>query len=89
VRRVVGDSMAPTLTPGSIVIALNVLAPRPGDIVVAWAKGREVIKRVHDVNEAGIELRGDNASHSTDSRQYGRINPSDIYGRVVYVKATT
>jgi nickel-type superoxide dismutase maturation protease len=86
VRRVVGDSMLPTLRSGRIVIATSLCHVREGTIVIAFLAGREVVKRVHRITASGIDLRGDNDSASSDSRQYGRVQLSDIIGRVLFVK---
>lgn len=86
IRRVVGVSMLPTLRPGQIVLALGLLPLRAGDIVVAEVGGREVIKRIATIDEAGAMLLGDNLSSSTDSRDYGSVDRSFVRGRVVFVR---
>lgn len=77
VRRVVGRSMLPGLTEGTVVVGAK-REPHIGDIVVARIKGREVIKRVKTIEGSGVFLVGDNAGQSTDSRDYGLIKKSDI-----------
>jgi len=83
VRRVVGDSMSPTLAAGQVVIALPWLRSRVGDIVIARAQGREVIKRLVAIEGEYATLHGDNPDASTDSRHYGFVSRSDIIGRVL------
>jgi nickel-type superoxide dismutase maturation protease len=82
IRRVVGESMLPTLKPGKLVIAVR-KKPKVGDIVIAKVGDREVIKRVVSITEQGFELRGDNALHSTDSRKYGLVDSNSIIAAVV------
>jgi nickel-type superoxide dismutase maturation protease len=86
-QRVTGASMLPGLRAGDEVL-LNPRATRPrvGDIVVARdprQPARKIIKRVTAVDNNGwIELSGDNASASTDSRTFGLVSPDLIVGRV-------
>ena len=81
-----GDSMRPGLLPGDRLLVLR-RRPRVGD-VVALRDPRDtrriMVKRVADVGIDGIEVRGDNAPASTDSRAFGSVPPSLVLGRVVY-----
>jgi nickel-type superoxide dismutase maturation protease len=61
------------LQPGQVVALPD---PRDGQ--------RLLIKRVGAVDAAGIEVLGDNADASTDSRQFGLVERRAILGRVVY-----
>ncbi len=84
VRRIEGESMRPTYRPGNIVFGLRwLLKPRAGKVVVADLHGREIIKRVSDVNAEGLLLLGDNPAHSTDSRTHGRFRPGAIKGVII------
>ncbi|RWZ82024.1 MAG: hypothetical protein EOT04_00095 [Candidatus Chaera renei] len=91
VRRVVGDSMAPSLRAGDIVLTWR-RPPQNGHVVVAWQAGREVIKRVAAVKKDRVYLLGDNPDVSSDSRDYGWVKSGDILGVVMLrfgtVKAT-
>ncbi len=87
VRRVVvaGDSMLPGYRAGDwlLVAALPV---RPGDVVLARRPDRPdllVLKRVAAFGPGGYDLRGDNPSRSTDSRDFGPVAAHAIHGRVV------
>ena len=84
VRRVVGTSMEPALYEGDIVFAWH-KKPKKGDIVIANAQGREVIKRITLFSPTQLYIQGDNASHSTDSRHYGPITASDVTGVVWHI----
>lgn len=77
--------MLPTLSPGQIVVSLP-FAYVEGDVVLAMARDREVIKRVADIDHmtGKVSVLGDNIQFSTDSRQYGALDPQYILGRVVW-----
>lgn len=83
IRRVVGDSMLPTLEQGKIVVGLR-LPIKKGAVVIAEYKGREVIKRVTEISMEGVSLQGDNAVVSKDSRTYGQLPRTDIQTTVVW-----
>jgi len=88
---VVGDSMRPTLEPGDRLLLRRrnrrTSAFLPGDLV-ALADPREpariVVKRLVAVGPDGLEVHGDNAGASTDSRSYGPVAAEAVRGRVVY-----
>ena len=89
---VVGNSMLPTLKQGDIVIYRPITSgqssPKRGCIVVAKDPldlQSLIIKRVHQENPLGLELRGDNVKSSIDSRKFGLVNHSYIYGIVEHV----
>ena len=80
--------MRPTLSPGDFVL-VNPMAfkdhpPRSGDVVVVQHPYRDqvIIKRVSEVVDGGIMVRGDHAEASSDSRAFGRIVSSAVLGRV-------
>lgn len=83
IRRVVGPSMAPAYSPGTIVLGAKWLRPRVGNVVVAERGGREIIKRVVQTGELGFYLLGDNPSQSTDSRTYGWFAPQTIKSVII------
>ncbi|HVL91525.1 MAG TPA: nickel-type superoxide dismutase maturation protease [Actinomycetota bacterium] len=79
--KVQGPSMLPTLRPGDWLIVSLKAKPRVGDIVVARRDdGLEIVKRVARIDDSGVELIGDNAPMSTDSRTIGVIAPDQIIG---------
>lgn len=89
VRRVAvtGDSMAPTVASGSRVTAIRRFRPlRPGDLVLV-ADPREprrlLLKRCARVERGLVELRGDNATASTDSRDFGPVRARDVHWLVL------
>ena len=93
-RRVIvrDESMRPTLEPGDRLLvdtrSLRERAPRVGEIVVLKdpeAPDRWLIKRVAsvDAKRGAIEVHGDDADRSRDSRQFGPVPAASIVG-VVY-----
>ena len=83
-RQVKGDSMKPTLRNGQIVFAHEVRKFKQGQVVIAFVRGREVIKRITKIENGSVYLQGDNSSESTDSREYGPIPDSKIEGVVFF-----
>lgn len=79
-RRVVGNSMSPSIRAGQIVIASGLNKYKKGSIVIAKVDNREVIKRVKSIKNNKIWLVGDNKKFSTDSRKFGWVSPSQIIG---------
>lgn len=84
---VTGDSMRPSLLPGDRVLAIRARRVRAGDVVAVpdpRDAGRLLVKRVAAVRGDGVELAGDHAEASTDSRVFGPVSHASIRGRVVY-----
>lgn len=82
---VVGDSMRPALEPGDRVLAVRGLRPRLGDLAVVRdprLPERLLVKRVSAVGPGGVEVLGDNAPASTDSRAFGPVGA--VWGVAVY-----
>ena len=77
-----GYSMLPAYLPGEQVWARRRLRPpRVGEVVVArdpQRPGHFILKRVASVCAAGIDVRGDNAGASTDSRAFGLVARRDV-----------
>lgn len=84
VRRVVveGLSMAPTYAPGERLTARRRLGRvRVGDVVVVpdpRAPQRLLLKRCVARTRRTLELRGDNAAASTDSRDFGPVDERSV-----------
>ena len=87
IRRVHGNSMSPSLKSGDIVFfraySFRGSSLERGCVVLALVGGREVIKRVEEVEATGYRLVGDNRQASTDSRHYGVVKKHDIIGTMV------
>jgi signal peptidase I len=79
--------MAPSLLPGDRLLVARPGRLRTGDIV-AFPDPREptrlLVKRVWTVTDAGVDVRGDNAGASTDSRTFGLVAREAVIGRAVY-----
>jgi signal peptidase I len=84
VRRVTveGFSMAPTYLPGERLTALRRWRPvRQGDVVVVHDPrnpSRWLLKRCVERVGSLLDLRGDNAEASTDSRDFGLVPSRDV-----------
>lgn len=79
--------MSPTLEPGDRLVVVACAGIRPGEVVALRDPrdaGRVMVKRVQSVGPGGLEVRGDNAKASTDSRHFGPVPPASVLGRVVY-----
>ncbi len=76
--------MLPYLRDGQIVIGSSRLRYRVGDIVIIQKNGKEIIKRLKKIEKNRVWIEGDNRSGSTDSRQFGWIDKSDILGGMKY-----
>jgi nickel-type superoxide dismutase maturation protease len=84
-----GPSMAPTVLPGDWLLVdpsgYLECVPRAGDLVVVpdpRMNDRLLVKRVASVTQDGrVELVGDTADRSTDSRVFGPVDPASIAGR--------
>ncbi|CAN5564576.1 hypothetical protein BH23ACT7_BH23ACT7_20480 [soil metagenome] len=83
---VTGSSMAPALLPGDRLLLVRTRRLRPGDLAVVRdprQPRRSVVKRVAAVGADGaVDVRGDNAAASTDSRTWGPVPPDLVVGRV-------
>jgi nickel-type superoxide dismutase maturation protease len=91
---VVGGSMAPALGPGDRLLVVRwprLVAPwpLPGDVVAVRdprEPARVLVKRVKSVDrdKGTVEVVGDDAAASTDSRTFGSVPRSLVLGRAVY-----
>ena len=84
--RVVGSSMKPSVNDGDLVVYRPISSSlKEGQIVVIKhpeKKSKLIIKRIHEMNLHGVDVRGDNHSLSVDSRQFGLISRDLIIGVV-------
>ena len=82
--RVLGPSMEPFLANGTTVLVRQ-QSPKPGDVVLTTAPTGNVriVKRVDHITPDGrLYLRGD-GEVSTDSRDFGAVDPTATLGVVV------
>jgi len=78
--------MAPTLTPGQLVVGRFTRELRPGDVVIVSHDGLEKIKRIERQQGNLLYLLGDNPGSSTDSRNFGWVQADHIVAKVVWPK---
>ena len=82
-----GPSMLPTLAPGDRLLVRKVATFRLGDLVVFEdpdGSGRLLVKRIAELNEHGVDVRGDNAGASRDGREFGPLSRTAIKGIAWY-----
>jgi nickel-type superoxide dismutase maturation protease len=87
IRRIVGKSMAPRLTPGKLVLATPLLRKlQPGQVVILEHHGKEKIKRIEriDPEKGQLFVIGDNLEASSDSRHFGWVTQKAVRGRVFW-----
>lgn len=84
-----GNSMLPTFSDGERVLVVRFIyrffKPRRGEIVVAKdpRDGKLLLKRVTGEAKGRFILSGDNYKASTDSREFGMISKSALFGKVI------
>ena len=77
--------MLPTLKMGQDVLVWCWFSnPKVGDIVVVKKNGKEMIKRIQKVHDREYFVKGDNKLESTDSRNFGLIDKTQIIGKVIW-----
>jgi nickel-type superoxide dismutase maturation protease len=84
-----GTSMRPGLEPGDWLLVdprgFARRAPRPSELVAIpdpREPSRWLVKRVAGVTDDGrLELAGDDPGSSTDSREFGPVDPATVIGR--------
>ena len=81
-----GSSMSPTYVEGDWLLVRWRPTCQPGDVIVIEREDRPgvyLIKRYLRQEEAGLWVEGDSPA-STDSRQWGPINQSEVVGKVLF-----
>jgi phage repressor protein C with HTH and peptisase S24 domain len=84
IRQVQGDSMAPTLRAGQIVVGRQTRELKPGDVVIVLFRSLEKIKRIERQQGDLIYLLGDNPAASTDSRSFGWVQAKTIVAKIIW-----
>ncbi len=75
--------MSPTLMPGKVVVGVWPRKLRRGDVIILQHNGLEKIKRVKDFRGDELYVIGDNASSSTDSRNFGWLPLQSVVAKVI------
>ena len=83
VRRVVGNSMLPTLKPNQIVVGTKPKITL-GSLVIVSYKDKEIVKRLTKIDGNKVYIIGDNPAQSSDSRSFGWINKNDLLASVIW-----
>jgi phage repressor protein C with HTH and peptisase S24 domain len=86
VRRVNGNSMAPTLVDGQLVVGRQTRELQAGDVVIIIHNELEKIKRIERHQGDLVYLLGDNPAESTDSRTLGWLPAKSILAKVIWPK---
>ena len=79
--------MLPSFRAGDRLLIAPPVRVRPGQVVAVVDPrnpGRLLVKRLHALEGRTLEVRGDNGPASTDSRQLGPLDRSQLVGRIVY-----
>ena len=84
IRRIVGDSMLPTMHHGQIIFAWRGRHLSQGAVVVLKHQGLEKIKRISEIKDGQVFVLGDNPSKSTDSRSFGWVDRKSVIGKVFW-----
>ncbi len=84
IRRVVGISMQPVLSPGKLVIGSKRRQPIIGNLVIVSYGNDQIIKRLAKVQGDKVYIIGDNEDHSIDSRSYGWLSKDSIVATVIW-----
>ncbi len=85
IRRVDGQSMLPSLSPGQLIIAIKYKPTKlTGRVVICYYDRLEIIKRVKWVEQDQLYLLGDNPEFSRDSRFFGLISQEQLIGLVIW-----
>ena len=81
-----GDSMAPAFEQGDRLVIFPAIRVRAGQTVALRdpRDGRLIVKRVRAARGDLVEVAGDNAEASTDSRLFGPVPRREILGTVIY-----
>lgn len=75
--------MLPGIRPGQLIVVVS-KRPKVGDIVLVTIDGREVVKRIAQLDQGRVYLLGDNQAASTDSRSYGFVSARSVRGVVIW-----
>lgn len=82
-----GPSMLPSLAPGDRLVIWRSPVLEEGDVVALTdpeEPGRVLVKRVERLTAEHVEVTGDNAAASRDSRSFGPVPRRLVLGRALY-----
>ncbi len=85
--KIVGHSMEPTLKSGQVVWVNNWAylfnQLEINDIVLFKREGKDMVKKVNQIEKDKVFLIGDNQADSLDSRTFGEVSQKEIIGKVL------
>lgn len=83
-RKIIGDSMSPTLKEGQVVVFHQIRNFKVGQIVIAFVKGKEVIKRIAKIENGKIYLAVEDKKHAHNGKFYASVTDSKISGVLLW-----
>lgn len=75
--------MAPTYSPGDVLLGWRWFRPHLGQVVVVQTPDRKLIKRIKTVQNSGYWVEGDNPARSIDSRSFGTVDRKQIQALII------
>ncbi len=76
--------MLPAYRTGQTVLVSNTRKFDVGDVVIVFAEGKEMLKRIVQHENGQVFVLGDNQDQSRDSRHYGWINDRHVVAKVIW-----
>jgi SOS-response transcriptional repressor LexA len=76
--------MTPTLQDGQLVVCHQIRKFKTGQIVIAYVKSKEVIKRIVKIDKDRIYLGVDDSSHAHNGKYYAVVSDVDVQGIVIW-----
>jgi nickel-type superoxide dismutase maturation protease len=83
-RRVIGDSMTPTLAENDLILVIRTKQYRVGDVVGFVFNKNILVKRISEIKNSQYYVLGDNQKNSLDSRKLGWLNNDQIVFKVIH-----
>ena len=78
------EGMLPALRPYQHILAISRRQYHDEDVVIIWHNGIEKIEQIRAIQGSWFEVRADNPTKTTDSRQFGLIKKQAILGKVIW-----
>lgn len=77
--------MEPSLHGGDVLFVLNknLVRIKKKNIIIFRKNKTTMVKRISKITGSGVEVRGDNGARSRDSRVFGKVQKTDILGKVI------
>ncbi len=85
IRRVVGDSMSPTISNNSLIAFLEISSYKIGDIVLVSINNTEYIKKISAINDSGLYYFVSEDYMGLDSRVWGFQSSGVIKAKLLFI----